>query len=61
MSINPGSFRPDELAASDADIADAERAGSYAAARELEQADLGGAECRAQQIIAREHSAEGKT
>jgi len=38
MSINSGSFRPDELAGSDADIADAERAGSYAAARELEQA-----------------------
>ncbi|MBI3745529.1 MAG: hypothetical protein HY264_03215, partial [Chloroflexi bacterium] len=38
MSTSPGSFRPDELAGSDADIADVERAGSYAAARELEQA-----------------------
>ena len=38
MTTNQGSFRPDELAGSDADIPDAERAEAYAAARELEQA-----------------------
>ena len=38
MSTNPGSFRPDELLGNDTKIPDTERAESYAAARELEQA-----------------------
>ena len=42
MSTPPGSFRPDELVGGDAKIPDSERAESYAAARELEQAISGG-------------------
>jgi hypothetical protein len=38
MSMNRGSFRPDELVGSDVEIPGAERAAAYAAARELEQA-----------------------
>ena len=38
MSMNPGSFRPGELEGADVAVTDAERAQSYAAARELEQA-----------------------
>lgn len=38
MSMNQGSFRPDELVGADTKIPDGERAESYAAARELEQA-----------------------
>lgn len=38
MSMNPGSFRPEELTGADSGMTDAERAQSYSAARELEQA-----------------------
>jgi hypothetical protein len=38
MSMNPGSFRPEELTGADGRMTDAERAESYSAARELEQA-----------------------
>jgi hypothetical protein len=38
MSVNPGSFRPSELAGADSAMTDAEQAQSYAAARELELA-----------------------
>lgn len=41
MSMPTGSFRPDELVDGDARIPDSERAESYAAARELEQAITG--------------------
>jgi hypothetical protein len=38
MSMNPGSFRPEELTGADSGMTDAERAESYSAARGLEQA-----------------------